>query len=94
MHVYRHLLTITLTWQNSFVITNIVPVIDRGMFHNYVHDYHYDYDEIQGIGTVCLPDQNTYYQDSPVVSRKAKKKQHACTQPTRLPVCYLQVPML
>jgi len=47
MLVYRHLLTITLTWQSSCVITiknicsrvlsNIAPVIDRGVFHNYVH---------------------------------------------------------
>ena len=33
-------------------------------------------------------------QDSPVVSRKAKKKQHAHAQPTQLPVCYLQLPTL
>jgi len=67
MLVYRHLLTITLTWQSSHVIANynqktskiylfkhvillfqswwckeahmrnIVPVIDGGVFHNYVH---------------------------------------------------------
>jgi len=33
-------------------------------------------------------------QDSPVVSHKAKKKQHVCAQPMRLLVCYLQLPML
>jgi len=68
MLVYRHLLTITLTWQSNCVITNynwktfkiyllkhvillfwswwckeihtktsIVPIIDRGAFHNYFH---------------------------------------------------------
>jgi len=34
------------------------------------------------------------YQDSQVVSHKAKKKQHAHAQLTWLPVCYLQLPML
>jgi len=34
------------------------------------------------------------YQDSLVVSCKAKKKQHAHAQPTRLPVCHLQLPTL
>jgi len=33
-------------------------------------------------------------QDSPVVSHKARKKQHALAQPSRIPVCYLQLPML
>jgi len=33
-------------------------------------------------------------QNSLVVSRKAKKKQHVHTQPKQLPVCYLQLPTL
>jgi len=33
-------------------------------------------------------------QDTPVVSHKAKKKQHVHAQPTQLLVCYLQLPTL
>jgi len=45
MLVYRRLLTTVLTWQSSCVIANYnwktskiyLPVIDRGVFHNYFH---------------------------------------------------------
>jgi len=49
-----------------------------------------------GLDDGGLPSHSTEikYQDSPVVNRKAKKKQHVQAQLTQLPVCYLQLPTL